>query len=60
MDCQHEWIENTVPGDNGGYMIMKFCPKCMDINGYGFINKDHELQYLNTLLNSEASDDYLW
>lgn len=32
---------------------MKFCHKCMDVNGYGFLDKDHELNYLNKLLDAD-------
>ena len=49
MECEHIYFENTIEGPNGGYMIMKFCTKCFDISGYGFIDKEHEDRYLNTL-----------
>jgi hypothetical protein len=57
MECEHVWIENTITHDNGGYMIMKFCHKCMDVNGYGFLNKDHETAYLNSLY--DTPDDMI-
>ena len=49
MECKHVYMEKTIENSNGGYMIMKSCIDCYDTRGYGFLNKEHEDQYLNTL-----------
>lgn len=52
--CEHEWISSEIAMQNEGYMIMKYCIKCRDVNGSGFINKQHEIAYLESLLKEEA------
>jgi hypothetical protein len=53
-ECEHVWIENTIPGFNDeGYMILRFCHLCKDAQGYGFMNKEHEIRYLESLWNSD-------
>jgi len=51
MDCEHEFIEGTIPFEENGYMTVKFCVVCREASGYGFLNKQHEEQYLNALWN---------
>jgi hypothetical protein len=50
-------MENTIEMDNGGYMIMKTCIDCYDTSGYGFLDKNHEQVYLNTLLHQGELDE---
>lgn len=51
MDCNHDWqISQTDTFNNGGYMVMKFCRNCKTVEGSGFINSDHELHYLESML----------
>jgi hypothetical protein len=54
MECEHIWIEKEIPTPQGGYMVLKFCHVCRDAQGYGFLNKEHEVNYLNTLLNLDS------
>jgi hypothetical protein len=54
MECEHAWIQKEIPTPNGGYMILKFCHVCRDAQGYGFIDKDHEIAYLESLLNDDV------
>ena len=49
MECEHVYMEKTIENSNGGYMIMKTCTVCYDSRGYGFLDKNHEEAYLNTL-----------
>ena len=49
MECEHVYMEKSVEMSNGGYMIMKTCMACYNTEGFGFLNKEHEDQYLNTL-----------
>jgi hypothetical protein len=57
MECKHVYMENTIEMDNGGYMIMKTCIDCYDTSGYGFLDKNHEQVYLNTLLHQGELDE---
>jgi len=50
MECQHVYVEKTSEMSNGGYMIMKTCLVCYDTEGFGFVDKNHEEVFLNTLL----------
>ena len=50
MVCQHVYVEKTLEMSNGGYMIMKICLVCHNTEGFGFVDKNHEEVYLNTLL----------
>lgn len=50
MDCEHIWESGQVDFPNQGYMLMKFCKLCKAAEGLGFIDKDHETQYLESLL----------
>jgi hypothetical protein len=53
-ECEHSWIENTIPGfNNEGYMVLRFCHLCMDAQGYGFLNKEHEIGYLESIYNAD-------
>jgi hypothetical protein len=53
MQCEHVWISKQVDTPNGGYMILKFCHACGDTEGFGFVDKDHEIAYLESLLNED-------
>lgn len=54
MECKHDYIEKqTERFPNGGYMILRYCVKCHDANGFGFINEEHELHYLNNMIDNE-------
>ena len=37
-------------------MIMKICKDCLSTEGYGFLNKDHEVNYLNKLVENTPDD----
>jgi hypothetical protein len=50
MDCEHDWKSGQVNLPNQGYMLIKFCQLCKAAEGLGFIDKEHELQYLESLL----------
>jgi hypothetical protein len=50
MECKHVYMEKSIEMSNGGYMIMKTCIACYETEGFGFIDKNHESVYLNTLL----------
>lgn len=50
MGCEHKWRTFNTSLDNEGYMIMKFCVLCYETNGMGFLDKEHEVSYLNSLL----------
>ena len=57
MECTHSWIEKTTPqSPDGGYMIVKICKNCLSTEGYGFLNKNHELNYLNKLMDTTPDD----
>jgi hypothetical protein len=57
MDCTHSWIEKiTPPLPDGGYMIIKICKDCLASEGYGFLDKDHEVNYLNKLIDISPGD----
>ena len=53
MQCNHKWIKKEIPTPNGGYMFLKFCHLCRETEGYGFIDKQHEINYLESLYNDE-------
>ena len=50
MECEHVYMEKSIEMSNGGYMIMKTCMVCYNTEGFGFLDKNHESVYLNTLL----------
>jgi len=50
----HPWIHKKTPSDeNGGYMTIKFCPVCYETEGFGFLDKQHEINYLEALYNDD-------
>ena len=57
MDCNHNWLVKEVPTPNGGYMRLRFCHNCKETEGYGFVSREHEIQYLNTLLQDDPPED---
>ena len=57
MKCEHNWIEKQIPTPKGGYMVLKFCYLCRESEGYGFLDKDHEVNYLNTLYKLDTPDE---
>ena len=52
--CEHEWVYSEINQPNGGYMKMQFCAKCYDVQGSGFISREHEVAYLESLLKVEG------
>ena len=60
MDCEHVWLEKQIPTPKGGYMVLRFCHSCKETEGYGFIDKQHEINYLNTLWNLDEPENDLW
>ncbi len=54
MECEHEWVNSEIKFGDEGYMRMQHCKKCLDVNGTGFLNKQHEINYLNTLLEEKV------
>ena len=53
MECEHVWLSKEVPTPNGGYMILRFCHNCREAEGFGFLNKEHEIAYLESLLKDD-------
>lgn len=57
MECEHIWLSKEIPTPGGGYMRLRFCHVCREAEGYGFLNKEHEINYLNMLYDSDGSED---
>ena len=49
MDCEHDWKSFQTDLDNGGYMVIKVCRECKETEGFGFVDSNHELNYLENL-----------
>ena len=50
MECEHKWKNlGTSDGPNGGYMMMFMCSECFEIQGSGFLDRDHETRTLNRM-----------
>jgi hypothetical protein len=55
MECNHDWqTGQTNSFNDGGYMRMKFCTKCKTAEGYGFLDANHEINYLESMLHNET------
>jgi hypothetical protein len=52
MECKHEYIFRQADYTDGGYMVMKICVLCMDISGSGFLDEEHEINYLESLIDT--------
>jgi hypothetical protein len=52
MECKHKYIVRQAEYSDGGYMVMKICVLCKDVRGSGFIDEEHELNYLEGLLST--------
>jgi len=51
------WINKEIPTPKGGYMRLRFCHLCRETEGFGFIDKNHEINYLNMLFDLESPDE---
>ena len=52
MTCIHKWKVFQTEFTDSGYMVIKFCEKCHYTAGSGFLDKDHEINYLNSLIDN--------
>ena len=57
MECTHVWINKEIPTPKGGYMRLRFCHLCRETEGFGFIDKNHEINYLNMLFDLDSPDE---
>lgn len=50
MECEHNWKKiDTIEGPHGGYMMMFMCSGCFQMQGSGFLDKDHETYVLERM-----------
>ena len=56
MDCEHDWKSFQTDLDNGGYMVIKVCRECKETEGFGFVDSNHELNYLENLSDTTKFD----
>ena len=52
MDCNHNIVISESNFNSGGYMRIKFCTLCHYTSGSGFIDENHEIGYLEKLLDT--------
>jgi hypothetical protein len=57
-ECLHVMHE-TVEKYNDTYMVTKVCIMCYHIEGYGFLNKEHEIRTLEKMLENSKENDTL-
>jgi hypothetical protein len=51
--CEHIMHEKVEENHNGGYWVYKVCMVCYYSEGYGFLNKEHEIRSLEVLYGQE-------
>jgi hypothetical protein len=56
--CNHVWKSFETNLSTGGYMLFKFCYSCKSTQGLGFIDKEHEINYLESILEDQDRVPY--